>query len=89
MAAAVLANGNSLMRVIVLKPLLPQTEQLMHSKLGGLLGRKIVHIPVSRKTSTDMATLEKFEAILRDVKKSSGIVLALPEHILSFKLSGQ
>jgi hypothetical protein len=89
MAAAVLADSKSLMRVIVPKPLLHQTAQLMHSRLGGLLGRTIIHVPFSRKTRTDNELLNKYDAVHRDLMTSSGVVLALPEHILSFKLSGQ
>jgi Protein of unknown function (DUF3638) len=89
MAALVLANGKQLMRVVVPKPLLLQTAQLTHFRLGGLLGRDIIHIPFSRKTRTDMDTLAKFDAIHKNIRKRAGIVLALPEHILSFKLSGQ
>jgi len=89
MAAAVLANGKNLMRVIVPKPLLQQTAQLMHSRLGGLLGRNIVHIPFSRKSPTNLDILNKFDTIHQEVRKFSGVVLVLPEHLLSFKLSGQ
>ncbi|KAE9368715.1 hypothetical protein N431DRAFT_547638 [Stipitochalara longipes BDJ] len=89
MAAAILANGENLMRLIVPKPLLHQTAQLMHSRLGGLLGRMIIHVPFSRKTPTDNELLDRYETIHRDLIAASGVVLALPEHILSFKLSGQ
>jgi len=61
----------------------------MHARLGGLLGRKIVHVPFSRKTKTDLNILNKFDTIHQKVRTDSGVVLALPEHILSFKLSGQ
>jgi len=89
MAAALLADGEKLMRIIVPKPLLHQTAQLMHSRLGGLLGRTIIHVPFSRRTRTDDEILDRYDALHQDVKTTSGVVLALPEHILSFKLSGQ
>lgn len=88
MAAAVLADGSNLLRVVVPKPLLLQTAQLLHARLGGLLGRELRHIPFSRKTPTRSATIEAFHRIHRDIQKSSGILLALPEHLLSFMLSG-
>jgi hypothetical protein len=89
MAAAVLADGKNLLRVVVPKPLLLQTAQLLQSRLGGLLGRTILHIPFSRKTKTDMDLLKKFDTIHQNLRKSAGVLLALPEHMLSFKLSGQ
>jgi hypothetical protein len=89
MAAAVLADGASLIRLIVPKALLVQTAQLMHLRLGGLLGREIVHVPFSRKTPTSVDMLERFDAIHQSIRLSAGVVLALPEHLLSFQLSGQ
>jgi hypothetical protein len=88
MVAAVLADGSNLLRVVVPKPLLLQTAQLLHARLGGLLGRELRHIPFSRKTPTRSAIIEAFHGIHRDIQKSSGILLALPEHLLSFMLSG-
>ena len=88
MVAAVLANTKMLLRVVVPKPLLIQTAQLLHARLGGLLGREIRHIPFSRKSSTDQARIGTFYELHNEMLKSSGIMLALPEHILSFNLSG-
>lgn len=88
MVAAVLADKKKLLRVVVPKPLLLQTAQLLHARLGGLLGREVRHVPFSRKTSTNSETIEAFYKIHREVLKSSGVMLALPEHMLSFMLSG-
>jgi hypothetical protein len=88
MAAAVLANKQNLHRVVVPKPLLLQTAQLLQSRLGGLLGREIRHVPFSRKTPTDKQTIRSFYEIHRNIQKCSGVMLANPEHILSFSLSG-
>jgi hypothetical protein len=88
MAAAVLANGKSLARIIVPKPLLLQTAQLLHGRLGGLLGREIRQLPFSRKTSTKSDVIKTFFNIHKDIQKCSGVILALPEHLLSFMLSG-
>lgn len=51
MVAAILADGNSLTRVIVARALLVQTTNLLQTKLGGLVGREVKHIPFSRKLS--------------------------------------
>jgi hypothetical protein len=88
MAAAVLANGKNLLRVIVPKPLLLQTAQLFHARLGGLVGRELRHIPFSRRTPTCSNAISMFGKIHRDIQTSSGVMIALPEHLLSFKLSG-
>ena len=88
MAASVLADGINVMRVVVPKPLLLQTAQLLQARLGGLLGRELRHIPFSRKTSTTLATIKAFHRIHQDIQRSSGMLLTLPEHLLSFMLSG-
>ncbi len=88
MAAAVLADGKNLMRIVVPKALLHQTAQLLHARLGGLLGRELRHVPFSRRTSTSEENIKQFFGIHQNIRKSSGIMLCLPDHILSFKLSG-
>ena len=88
MVAAVLADKKKLLRVVVPKPLLLQTAQLLHARLGGMIGREVRHVPFSRKTSTKSETIEAFYKVHREILKSSGVMLALPEHILSFMLSG-
>jgi hypothetical protein len=88
MVAAMLADKKKLLRVIVPKSLLLQTAQLLHAQLGGLLGREVRHIPFSRKTSTTVDTIKAFYNVHTEILKSSGVMLCLPEHILSFMLSG-
>ncbi|KAI9771414.1 MAG: hypothetical protein M1839_002804 [Geoglossum umbratile] len=88
MVAAVLADTRKLLRVVVPKSLLLQTAQLLHARLGGLLGRELRHIPFSRKTSTKLTTTKLICDIYTEIRESSGVMLCLPEHILSFMLSG-
>lgn len=88
MVAAVLADGKQLSRLIVPKALLLQTVQILQSRIGGLLGREIKHFPFSRKTSTIPDIVDAYHDIHRDMVNSSGVVVALPKHILSFMLSG-
>ena len=88
MVAAVLADTKKLLRVVIPKSLLLQTAQLLHARLGGLLGREVRHTPFSRKTSTMVDTIKAFYNIHTEILKSSGVMLCLPEHILSFMLSG-
>ena len=88
MIAAVLANKRQLFRVIVPKPLLLQMAQLLQARLGGLLGRTVKHMPFSRRSSTAEDNVKAYWDLHRETLNVQGIILALPEHLLSFKLSG-
>lgn len=88
MIAAELADTTQLVRVIVPKALLLQTAQLLQTRLGGLLGRDVSHIPFARKTPTTADAIKAYWQVHRDIKASSGVMVTLPEHVLSFKLSG-
>ncbi|KAI0025868.1 hypothetical protein F4780DRAFT_774718 [Xylariomycetidae sp. FL0641] len=88
MVAAVLADGGNLTRLVVPKALLHQTAETTHTRLGGLVGRAIRHIPFSRKTTTSPKMLALYEKLHRDIHRSSGLILTSHEHILSYNLSG-
>ena len=88
MVAAVLADTKKLVRVVVPNPLLLQTAQVLQAQLGGLLGREITHVPFLRKTSTNPETIRTYFNIHKEVGASSGVMIAFPEHMLSFMLSG-
>lgn len=87
MVALELATDN-LFRIIVPRPLLLQSAQILQAKLGGLLDREVLHVPFSRRTPTDQQLMHAYGCLHNEVQLRNGIVLALPEHILSFKLSG-
>ncbi|TKA77752.1 hypothetical protein B0A49_06728 [Cryomyces minteri] len=89
MVAAGLANGKQLARVIVLKPLLRQTQDLLAQRLGGLLNRRIYHTPFSRKTPLTTVVVQRLQAIFEECKSQRGVLLALPEHLQSFRLLGR
>jgi hypothetical protein len=88
MAVAVLANTNQICRLVVPKALLQQTAQILQSRIGGLVGREIRHIPFSRRTPTTPEMLGLYAELHQDMLDNSGVILAIPEHILSYKLSG-
>ena len=88
MVVAQLANKRNLVRIVVPRPLLLQTAQLLQARLGGLIGRKIKHVPFSRRSSTAIPDLEAYRKIHLDLLHSGGAILTLPEHLLSFQLSG-
>jgi hypothetical protein len=88
MVAAVLADGKNLARVVVPRALLQQNAQLLSSRLGGLLGREICHIPFSRKSPTDERALQTYVEMHRHMIQNAGILLCLPEHNMSWMLNG-
>ncbi|OAA53143.1 hypothetical protein ISF_08984 [Cordyceps fumosorosea ARSEF 2679] len=88
MAAIVLADTCKLCRVVVPKSLLLQTAQVLQSRIGGLVGRRLRHVPYSRRSPCDASILSRYHRMHTEMLQTGGIMLCLPEHILSFKLSG-
>jgi hypothetical protein len=88
MAMAAIGDGKQLARLIVPKPLLFPTAQMIQSRLGGLVGREIQHIPFSRRTNINLQTLQLYKDLHRDMLIGQGVMLVAPEHLLSYKLSG-
>lgn len=88
MVAVLLADKKSLVRVSVPKALLKQTAQLLHGRLGGLVGREIRHVPFSRRTSTREDHIKLYHRLHREIQQKCGVMLCLPEHQMSFMLSG-
>ncbi|KAK5999276.1 hypothetical protein PT974_01669 [Cladobotryum mycophilum] len=88
MAVTMLADRKSLCRLIVPKALLLQTAQVVQSRIGGLIGRVVRHIPFARRSPANMETINRYQAIHQDTLELGGVMICLPEHILSFKLSG-
>ncbi|TKA76195.1 hypothetical protein B0A49_06950 [Cryomyces minteri] len=77
MVAAALANGKQLVRVVVLKPLLRQTEDLLAQRLGGLLNRRIYHTPFSRKTPLTTVVVQQLQTIFEECKSQRGLIYAV------------
>lgn len=88
MVAAVLADQIDLARIVVPRPLLLQSAQVLQAKLGGLIDREIMHLPFSRKTPTKRSMMQRYGKLHTQLRDNRGVLLALPENILSFKLSG-
>ena len=84
--AAALANGEKLVRIVVAKPQSKQMLDILISKLGGLLGRRIYHMPFSRSLKPDLEQVEAIHEMCRECMMDGGILLVQPEHIISFKL---
>ncbi|KAF2706375.1 hypothetical protein K504DRAFT_459665 [Pleomassaria siparia CBS 279.74] len=88
MAVAILADEKQLSRLIIPKPLLLQTAQTLQSRLGGLVGREVRHVPFSRRTPTVPNVLRLYSELHREMHHCRGVILNAPEHVLSYKLSG-
>ena len=86
MLAVAISNGDTLVRVVVLKPLLKQSQQILRRSLGGFIGRKIYHLPFSRRIRLNERTIEALEQIKEECLQNKGVLVALPEEILSFRL---
>ncbi|KAF2003880.1 hypothetical protein P154DRAFT_589519 [Amniculicola lignicola CBS 123094] len=84
--AAALANGYTLVRVVVAKPQSKQMLEMLISKLGGLLNRRIYHMPFSRALRPSPAEANALGKVYRDCMEQGGVLLVQPEHVLSFKL---
>lgn len=88
MAIAMLADGSQITRLIVPKALLTATGQTLQSRIGGLVGRRVCHIPFSRRTPSTQIVLDLYSQLHEDVRLERGVLLTTTDHILSFKLSG-
>ncbi|KPM43238.1 hypothetical protein AK830_g3340 [Neonectria ditissima] len=88
MAATMLADKKQLCRLIVPRALLLQTALVIQRRIGRLIGRRVQHIPFQRRSPKGKQTLQLYQRIHMDTLESGGIMLCLPEHVLSFQLSG-
>ena len=91
-AAATLADGKQLVRVIVPKALTVQMFELLVSHLGGLANRPIYHLPFSRTPEYNGAgkvislQIDDLQKLMSRCMAERGILLVQPEHVLSLKL---
>lgn len=87
MVAVVLANKQDLARIVP-RPLLLQSAQVLHAKLGCLINREIMYIPFSRKTPAELPLIRLYRYMHSRMCERGGIMITLPETLLSFRLSG-
>lgn len=86
--AATLADRTKLARVVVLKSLSEQMFQLLVSKLGGLIGRPVFRLPISRSLKPTLQIANLIQQTFMDCMACGGILLVQPESLLSFELLG-
>ena len=88
-AAAALADGEQLVRVIVPKALTIQMFNLLVTCLGGLTNRPIYHLPFSRTPDhygRVSLQIDDLHRLMSQCMAERGILLVQPEHIVSLKL---
>ncbi|KAG8690421.1 hypothetical protein FRC11_011666 [Ceratobasidium sp. 423] len=86
--ASCLADSSRLVRVVVLKPLWRQMFELLVNRLSSLSNRRIYYLPFGRHIQIDSVGARKLRYLYEECMREGGILLAQPEHILSFKLMG-
>ncbi|KAJ7319268.1 hypothetical protein DFH08DRAFT_1034951 [Mycena albidolilacea] len=86
--SSALADGQQLVRVVVLKPLAAQMFQLLKQRVCGLANRRVFYLPFSRDIPLNSAKIQKIFDLFKECARSGGILLCQPEHILSFQLMG-
>ena len=84
--AAALGDGSRLVRVIVTKPQFKQMRQILVSKLAGMVGRRVYHLPISRDILLNPSTVQTIWQMIRECKEEGGVLLVQPEQLLSFQL---
>ena len=91
-AAAALADGKQLVRVIVPKALSVQMFELLVARLGGLTNRPIYHLPFSRNPEyyrfgrVIRLQIDDLHKLMSHCMAERGILLVQPEHVVSLKL---
>lgn len=88
LVAVALANGRRMVRIIVLKSLSKQMSHTMTRRLGGLVSRKLYYMPFSRDSAVEGKLVRQIDSLQKECMNDKGVLLAQPEHILSFKLMG-
>ena len=86
--AAALANKEKLVRIVVLRPLKSQMFQVLLRTLSGMLGRRIVQMPISRSIQMDHSRARQVQLLCEAYMHDCGVLLVQPEHLLSFELMG-
>ncbi|KAF7350232.1 hypothetical protein MVEN_01326600 [Mycena venus] len=86
---ALLADGKTLARVVVLKSLSVQMFQTLRNTLSGLVNRRIFFFSFSRDVQVrKVSHTQKIQSLFELCMRERGVWIAQPEHILSFKLMG-
>ena len=83
-----LANRKQLARVIVLRELEPEMLGEMSLRLGGLISRRVLHLPFCRSTQLTRARVSTIWKMLSEAVAEGGVLLTTPESLLSLQHLG-
>lgn len=86
---SVAAPMEHLVRVVVLKSLAKETIASLSKSLSGLVQTPLYWLPFSRSTTVKEETATQLRDLWKECRSSRGILLALPEHLNSFRLIGK
>jgi len=86
--ATALSNSRTFMRVVVLKLLARQMFQLLVERLSHLPNRRIFYMSFLQTSSLEVDQMWAFQRLYVECMNTDDILVAQPEHILSFKLMG-
>ncbi|KAK0717274.1 hypothetical protein B0T26DRAFT_775322 [Lasiosphaeria miniovina] len=87
-AALAAKKKDKIVRLVVAKPQASQMQHMMISRLGGLMNRRVFHMPFSRSTSLGASSRRHIRDLMKACKEGGGLFFMQPEHLLSFKLMG-
>ena len=79
-----LANGDRLARATVLSSLYKTNTLDWQTKIGGLLGRRILPMICRRDLDIDVKIASTMIETYRDAKERGSVIVTVPEHRLSF-----
>ncbi|KAF8154797.1 hypothetical protein B0H34DRAFT_799544 [Crassisporium funariophilum] len=86
LVAVALADSQKLVRIVVLKPLANQMFQLLVERISGLPNRRIFYLPFSRDVKMGLQQAQQIRWLFEECARVQGVLVAQPEHILSFRL---
>ncbi|KAF8970976.1 hypothetical protein BDZ97DRAFT_1901937 [Flammula alnicola] len=86
LVAVALADSHKLVRVVVLKPLAGQMFHLLVERISGLANRRIFYLPFSRDVTMNVRQIQHIRNLFQECARVQGVLVAQPEHILSFRL---
>ncbi|KAH8801965.1 hypothetical protein DL96DRAFT_1774481, partial [Flagelloscypha sp. PMI_526] len=85
--ASSLADGNQLVRVVSLKPLIRSMMTILTNRVASLPNRRVAYFPFSRDILCQPGDIfGQLSKLYTNLRRDHGILLAQPEHILSPKL---
>ncbi|KAK1235937.1 hypothetical protein PQX77_000824 [Marasmius sp. AFHP31] len=84
--AARLADGDKLVRIVVLRSLSSQMFSLLVQRLSGFTNRQVLYMPFSRDVNISGHRIQTIRRLFEDAIRNQSIIVAQPEHILSFQL---